>query len=469
MPNPPAAVRLRPGDGRLCRTDNAVVFTPTPAPGWDEIVAAISAEAAAGRGLEPVAAVLASRALDAPPLVAVSWVPRLAVLVFGDVELTSDHPAVPMLTGRGSGTWVEHSMPTTTDRVSLVVAVDVAEDDTDLRAGVVPAGGFRLEFELRGLDGEEEVSGALASGALAAPASSAAAPVPGSQGATDAPAPASAIADMADAALQEGPAVMSGRAAGTPPPAPARSTAWRPPASVTNDPDAALRAIQAAAVTGELDDQVTAESESDGFAPSTAAPTPVPRVVEQSDETAPPTSDHHVEPEAALEAEDGEAVRHPLVDAVTCPSGHPNPPGRGSCRSCEALLSPEALVRAVARPSLGWLRFDDGDTVPVDEDLVLGRRPPEDGRRRQVLTGDRVSRHHAEIVLRGWEVLLHDPGSRNGTYVVSAGSDEPVRVDGEVPIRLEHGARVYLGTRSFVFEDDATSPVGSDDQVPERP
>lgn len=167
-----------------------------------------------------------------------------------------------------------------------------------------------------------------------------------------------------------------------------------------------------------------------------------------------------------MATEGTETARQPLVDAVTCSSGHLNPPGRGTCRSCDALLSPEAPQRTVTRPNLGVLRFDDGATVPVDEDLVLGRRPPEDGRRRQVLTGDRVSRHHAEVITRGWEVLISDPGSRNGTYVVSAGSDEPVRVHEGVPIRLEHGARVYLGTRSFVFEMATTSPVGSDDLVP---
>ena len=457
----PRHLRVRPGDGRLCRTADALLFTPAVGAGWDELVAAIQAEEAGGRGVEPVAAVLAARGLEAPPLVFVTWWPRLAVLAFGDVELRSDHPALPLLTGRGSQTWVEHSVPDLGEPLRFDVAGPAAEDDTDLVAGVVPAEGFALVLA-------RSVPDVVVDQTPAPEAGSAPDPTPAAErtpAATRLPPPSSPPPPPAGE-----PATVGGSEA--------EELAWSPPPRTSEDPDTALRAIQAAAVTEELgalpeeqraawttpDPQEGAPQE--GMPPEAAPP---PNQVERPQGTS-PTSDtvaleEAAPPEYGAPPEGDAGSSRPLVDAVTCPDGHPNPPGQGSCGSCDAVLPQDAPLRTVPRPALGELWFDDGDVVTVDADLVLGRRPPEDGRRRYALSGDRVSRHHAELVLRGWEVLLHDPGSRNGTYVVGPGSAEPVRVEAGVPVRLEAGARVYLGTRSFLFERPASSPAGSDDPV----
>ena len=418
----PRHVRVRPGNGRLCRTADAVLFTPEVGAGWEELVAALQADEAAGRGVEPVATTLAARGLEAPPLVLVTWRPRLAVLAFGDVELRSDHPSLPLLTGRGSQTWVEHSVPDLGEPLRFDVGGPDAEDDTDLVAGVVPAQGFTLELARATPHPTPAPAAVSEAGPGPAPGSEPASPVASEPPPTQAPPPPSP---------PPLPATDGALAAGDPP----EPFAWQPPPRTTDDPDDALRAIQAAAVTEEV--------EAAAFDP------PSPGAAPRSQDVAPP------DPEAGSS--------QPLVDAVICPTGHPNPPGRGTCGSCDALLAPDTPVRAVPRPPLGALHFDDGAVVTVEADLVLGRRPPDDGRQVYALAGDRVSRHHAELQLRGWEVLLHDPGSRNGTYVVGPGSAEPVRVDTGVPVRLEPGARVYLGTRSFHFERTASSPAGSDD------
>ena len=305
------AVRVRPGDGRLCRTPDGVVFAPEVADGWDEVVAAAMATVE-GDLVTTVAGVLSRRELAAPAVVVIAWRPRLAVLVFGDVELRSDHPAVPLLSGRGSHTWVEHSLPGGVEEFQLSVQPPEAGDDTDLQGGVVPAGGLCVE--------------------LSAPAGAAVAP-----GERTAAWP------------------------GVPPVAPPVAPPGGPPAEP----------------------------------PGTPPPSP-PRAT---------------------------------------------PP-----------------VEPVPRSPIGRLVFDDGVEVVLEADLVLGRRPPDDGRATYVVDGDRVSRHHAELRVVGREVHLYDPGSRNGTYVVAPGGTEPSRIEVDVLTPLTFGSRVYLGTRSFTLRGPSETP-----------
>ena len=100
-----------------------------------------------------------------------------------------------------------------------------------------------------------------------------------------------------------------------------------------------------------------------------------------------------------------------------------------------------------------------GDHHPGD---VVGRVPTRRGRTepRYLIVEDRggtVSRVHAEVRIRDWDVLLVDAGSRNGTFVVPSGAPAWERVPVRAPLRLEPGTRVRLGHhRTFVFE----SPSG---------
>ena len=71
--------------------------------------------------------------------------------------------------------------------------------------------------------------------------------------------------------------------------------------------------------------------------------------------------------------------------------------------------------------------------------------------------GDTISRVHAEVRIRDWDVLLVDAGSRNGTFVVPPAAVAWERVPERRTLRLEPGTRVRLGHhRTFVFE----SPSG---------
>ena len=112
------------------------------------------------------------------------------------------------------------------------------------------------------------------------------------------------------------------------------------------------------------------------------------------------------------------------------------------------------------RPPLGLLVFDDGVTFTVDAGYVLGREPESDERVRTgvlrplmvIDTRGAVSRRHAELSLDGWNVLLSDIGSANGTYVSARGSDAWSALVPNQPIALLSGTRIRMGGRTMVFE-----------------
>ncbi|WP_246266363.1 FHA domain-containing protein [Pseudonocardia xinjiangensis] len=63
-----------------------------------------------------------------------------------------------------------------------------------------------------------------------------------------------------------------------------------------------------------------------------------------------------------------------------------------------------------------------------------------------------VSRAHAEIRVNGWDVLLVDSGSRNGTFVAGPGESAWTALPPRQSRWLVAGTRVRLGGRTFLFE-----------------
>ena len=139
------------------------------------------------------------------------------------------------------------------------------------------------------------------------------------------------------------------------------------------------------------------------------------------------------------------------VLAVFCPSGHANQPRTLQCRTCRLPIAAEQQPRAVVRPALGRLRLASGEVHVLDRGFLLGRNPvpratatgPEPNVLRLISQDGDVSRTHAEIRLEGWQVVVADLGSMNGTYV--SGPDLPARVlsGGEEQI-IEPGCVVTL-------------------------
>jgi hypothetical protein len=112
------------------------------------------------------------------------------------------------------------------------------------------------------------------------------------------------------------------------------------------------------------------------------------------------------------------------------------------------------------RPPVGLLVFDDGATYTVDAEYLMGRMPEADprvasGALRSLALEDSsgaVSRVHAQIVVDGWEALLVDVGSRNGTFVSPPGEQGWTQLPTGETHRLVPGTRVRIGGRSFQFE-----------------
>ncbi|MGY1738470.1 FHA domain-containing protein [Geodermatophilus sp. SYSU D00684] len=160
---------------------------------------------------------------------------------------------------------------------------------------------------------------------------------------------------------------------------------------------------------------------------------------------------------AAAEPED----ERPKVKGILCKNGHLNDPRAGFCALCGIRTTQQtAVVVEGVRPPLGLLVFDDGATVSLDMDYLLGREPETDervasGQVRPLLVLDQtggVSRHHAEIRLEGWDVLLLDVGSANGTLVAPRGAPGWSSLVPHQPIRLTPGTAVRMGGRQFAFE-----------------
>lgn len=147
----------------------------------------------------------------------------------------------------------------------------------------------------------------------------------------------------------------------------------------------------------------------------------------------------------------------PTVQALLCLSQHANPPQLSVCRVCFAQLTNPPVH--IARPNLGSLRFSNGTTVALDRPVLIGRNPKVEGglageipQLVRLDVGPGLSRTHASIRLEGWQVLLEDLNSANGTIVRLPGR-EPRRLHPSEPVLLEVGSDVDLGGEiSCVFE-----------------
>ena len=165
------------------------------------------------------------------------------------------------------------------------------------------------------------------------------------------------------------------------------------------------------------------------------------------------------QPPAALAQEEGDT--RPKVKGILCKNGHLNDPRVLFCAQCGIRTTQQTAVFVEGvRPPLGLLVFDNGATVSLDADYLLGREPETDdrvrnGAHRPLLVVDQtggVSRHHAEIRLEGWDVVLTDIGSANGTLFARRGELAWTSLIPGQPVQLTPGMTVRMGGRQFAFE-----------------
>jgi FHA domain len=416
-----AALRLAPGSGHVARRGDALLYLPEQ----DERLLEAFVTSVDGGELQAVASATVAAGFDVAPFVGVAWSPAVRVMAFGDVAVETDQPSLPMLSGAASRTWVEHSFTVTSDaRVEVGAADATADAATDLTSGVALAGGFRLELAVVA----EEPATAVVE---AAPAES----VPVEETIVDATAAAARPRDEA----------------------PARPSP-RPPEPATDDPAAALAAIQAAAMGADGQPVHDVEEPAD-------TPPPVADEVEDPHDaeiTLPPPPPGELLGDVmrlgGAEALGNRDSRESLVEAKLCPDGHPNPPVVASCAVCGKFLTPgTAAIVHVPRPSLGHLELDDGTMIELDHELLIGRNPDGDedpqraGLRPVKVVGEKVSRSHLEVRYQGWDILVADCGSTNGTFVVPHPGGQVSALEPGRAQLLEPGATVYFGSRSFTL------------------
>lgn len=105
------------------------------------------------------------------------------------------------------------------------------------------------------------------------------------------------------------------------------------------------------------------------------------------------------------------------------------------------------------RSTVGVLVFEDGATISLHGDVVLGRRPDTHelvagGQAEPVVIHDPdhvLSSAHAAIRFHGDEVVVVDLDSLNGTHVAGPEAREWTRLTPGAPFRMQDGYRMLLG------------------------
>jgi pSer/pThr/pTyr-binding forkhead associated (FHA) protein len=95
----------------------------------------------------------------------------------------------------------------------------------------------------------------------------------------------------------------------------------------------------------------------------------------------------------------------------------------------------------------------DPEPVALDRSVVLGRAPSAQGDvDRIALHRPDISGNHLEVRLSGWQVLVVDLGSTNGTLVTTPDGCSS-ELAPHVPVEIHHGTEVVLSEEiRFRFE-----------------
>lgn len=160
---------------------------------------------------------------------------------------------------------------------------------------------------------------------------------------------------------------------------------------------------------------------------------------------------------------------HEQVRGVYCKNQHFNDPRVLFCSICGINMVQQTPVLVNGpRPPLGVIVLDDGAVFQLDNPYLLGRDPGPDER---IVAGEfrplpiidqsnQVSRVHARLELRGWDVVLVDNNSTNGTYVHLPKTPDWVRMPPGSEQVLVQGTRVRIGHRTLAFNTHAGNATG---------
>lgn len=442
-----ATVVPGPGEGTLARIGPVVLLVGSTDPEvvrpYVDHAQMVAANGGQGRQLVRGYALMLSTSVDQSPGFA-ALAPHstgLAVFVDGDVVVTVGDEQI---SGADSLAWVERLIPWPVDAVSVTLPGATAAD-----AGA----GFRLD------------GGVIRAGAFAVPAG----PPSGASMAmaastTDVPAAQAAPEPVAaePGVWPETPEPTAPQEVVAPPAPPAAPAAPPPPAFPTPAAPPAPEPV--------LADDHAGHDHPHPAAPPVGRPLPPAQPDEQIGFQSVLIGDLEDDDFEPLPIVDDASVIEPAgpakeeVRGVYCKNRHFNDPRQLFCAVCgiNMVQQTPVLVNGV-RPPLGVVVLDDGSVFQLDTPYLLGRDPSADER---VVSGDyrglpiidqsnQVSRVHARLELRGWDVVLVDNNSTNGTYVHVPKTPDWQRLPPGAEHIVVQGTRIRIGHRTLAYNTHA--------------
>jgi FHA domain len=154
-----------------------------------------------------------------------------------------------------------------------------------------------------------------------------------------------------------------------------------------------------------------------------------------------------------------DGIQDSAILAVLCQNRHANPPSSMSCRVCGSPLG-RRVPQFVAGPILAVLRASDGSTAEVDRPVLIGRAPSPDrssSRSPRLMTvpsaNHDISRTHLEVAPAGWQIVVTDLNSTNGTVLVRHGAVDRQQLAPGEPVPVQLGSVIELGDGVSVLID----------------
>ncbi|WP_433662872.1 FHA domain-containing protein [Nocardia sp. CA-128927] len=517
MRSKPSTVGIAQGAGLVARFGGVVVYLAGETASTDRILGTIETVAEA----EHPGAALAQR------LAAVVFGNASELSPFGVVAPTDDGTLILLrgpvfaeingaegtrrLDGARAFTWVDEIVREPLRRIT--VGTDTgstlkALPRTDLRAGVVPGGGFVLQVAVRRA-GKAAKSSTASRTSASAPSSTT--PRPSAATSSSAtPRPSAATSSSvsprlsATSASEPAPTVAAGFAA-TPEPTGADEAVEAPAAPGSDTRDSAASATSgtrnsaASATSNTRNSGASATSGTRNSPASATSDTPNPATAATSDSPTPATTASTDAPTSAASATSSTALGSSAARSSSSPSAPSATRSAAAASSTTIKPSESARPRARPRPPIGnrpaadrqlaWsqthqpepialhktsatrtvrpaaehdqaagtLVLENGTAYPLDRPYVIGRGPQTDDAVRTataapiVIQRDRhVSRVHAYVSVNRGKVFVRDATATSGTFIAPPGTDQWTRI-GTSPTELRPGWSVRISERVLTY------------------
>ncbi|PXX59886.1 FHA domain-containing protein [Nocardia tenerifensis] len=446
MRSKPSTVGIARGDGLVARFGGVIVYLAGETASTERILGTVEAVAEQehpGAALaQRLAAVIFGSTSEPPPfgVVAPTDDGTLILLrgpVFAEINGAE---GTRRLDGARAFTWVDEIVREPLRRITVGTDTGTpvkALPRTDLRAGVVPGGGFVLQVALRR-------AGKTAKGSAATRRSGS---TP-SSGAASEPAPTAAAGFAA-----------------TPEPTGA-DDAVEPGGSGKASPSAET---PTSAVPAAFD---TSDSSTSSRSSASEAPSPTRSTSAASPTTMHPTGSARPRVRPRPPIGNRPAADRPLAwSQARQPGAYPEPVALHKNSADRAMR----VVRPVAERdrAVGTLILENGTAYPLDRPYVIGRGPQTDDSVRAataapiVIQRDRhVSRVHAYVSVDRGKVFVRDANATSGTFIAPPGTDQWTRI-GTSPTELLPGWSVRISERVITYRHpEEPTPVAASPDAP---